>query len=67
MSKRTSAVWEISGRQVALASEMTHQATVFLFLPRKSTARDCAREKGAGSGSLALRVCVWLSENNVSR
>ena len=43
------------------------------LLPRRSTARDRgrAREKWAGaragSGSIALRVCVWLSENNVPR
>ena len=62
-----------------MASEMTHQATSFFItgvkwvisLPcSRSITRDpeCAGEKGAGawSGSIALRECVWLSENNYS-
>ena len=84
-AERSVRVWEISGRHVAMVSEMTHKATSFFIAGAKwvisfsakinhKRSRACARKGGGGAGrewfhcmGCSVRICVWLSENVVSR
>ena len=70
-------VWEISGRQVAMASEMTHQATSFFRRRRQmgdlsvdliARDRERAREKGRGAraGRGIARMPTALREYSVA-
>ena len=65
-------VWEISGRQVAIATKVSHQATSFFVAGAKwatlsviarsiDRSRESARRKGAGFHDSAPRACVSLS------
>ena len=67
-------MWEISGRQVAIATKVSHQATSFFVAGAKwatlsviarsiDRSRESARRKGAGFHDSAPRACVSLSEN----
>ena len=78
-------MWEISGRQVTMVSEMMHQATSFFVAGAKwalssstkinrKRSRACARKGGGDAGGewfhctgCYVRICMWLSENVVSR